>query len=123
MGTVGDPMVLFDGDCGFCTRAVGFMTGRTVRADVSAEPLQRVDLPSLGLAVDKCLETLHVVDESAVFTGSDAIARILRAGRPPWPLVGRLLTLPGVRQVAGAAYDLLARNRHRLPGGSTTCGL
>ena len=117
------PLVLFDGGCGFCARAVGVMTGRMIRADVVAEPLQRADLPAVGLTVDKCLETLHVVDESVVFTGSDAIACILRAGRSPWPLAGRLLTLPGVRQVAGAAYALVARNRHRLPGGTTTCGL
>lgn len=115
------PLVLFDRDCGFCTRAASFMTGPWVRADVASTPLQNIDLTAHGLTVDKCLETLHVVDGESVFTGSAAIARVLRAGRLPWPLVGAVLVAPGVRRLGRGVYALVARNRHRLPGGTSSC--
>ena len=49
------------------------------------------------------------------------VATVLRASRGPWPVVGQLLRLPGVRRVAGWGYAVVARNRHRLPGATAAC--
>lgn len=117
------PLVLFDGDCGFCASSVAVMRGRWFRARVTATPFQRVDVSVHNLTVDKCGESLHVVDGVHVHTGGDAIARILRNARCPWPAVGVVLGLPGVRWVTGRVYALVARNRHRLPGGTPSCEL
>lgn len=118
------PLVLFDADCGLCTTSARSLHGPVFRARVKTDAFQRVDLSALGLTVDKCGETLHVIDRAAgdaVFTGSDAVARVLRASRLPWPLVGWALALPGIRRLAGWVYGVVARNRHRLPGGSASC--
>ena len=117
------PLVLFDADCGFCTASAGWMRGRWFLADVDAVALQRADLTIHNLSVDKCAERLHVIADKDVYIGSDAIARILRASRAPWPLVGRVMAAPGVRWLAQGAYTLVARNRHRLPGGTSSCEL
>lgn len=115
------PLVLFDADCGFCTALVRRMQGSLFSARVTAVAYQQADLPAFGLTEAECAEQLHVVDGAAVFRGGAALARILRAARPPWPLTGRALTLPGVRAAFQGLYALLARNRHRLPGGSAAC--
>lgn len=116
-------LVLVDGECGFCRRAVDVALSGWMRAQVDAAPLQSVDLGALGLSVDKCLETLHVVAGESVFTGSDAVAAVLQRSRGAWPMLGRVLMAPGVRWLAQRGYGLVARNRHRLPGGSDTCRL
>lgn len=118
------PLMLFDGDCGFCTRSALASRGRWFRARVDVRPFQRVDLVVHNLTVDKCGETLHVVDnDGSVHVGSDAVAVVLRESRFPWPIIGAFLRLPGVRWVAQGAYAIVARNRHKLPGGSAACEL
>jgi predicted DCC family thiol-disulfide oxidoreductase YuxK len=114
-------LVLYDADCGFCTTSSRAMTNRWFRADAEARSFQSVTLDDFGLTVDKCAEKLHVVDGTRVFTGGQAVALVLRRSRLPWPLVGLLMTLPGVRVLTEWVYGLVARNRHRLPGGSAAC--
>lgn len=115
------PLVLFDGDCGFCAASVRVMRGRWFRAEVTAEPFQRVDLTVHGLTAERCEESLHVVDGTRVFVGGAAIARTLRASRGPWPVVGAAMTVPGIRWVVERCYRLVARRRHELPGGTAAC--
>lgn len=118
------PLVLYDGDCGFCTTSALAAHSRWFESKVDVSPFQRVDLAVHRLTVDKCGETLHAVDaDGRTHTGSDAVAVVLRESRLPWPLLGGALRLPGVRWAAQRIYALVARNRHRLPGGSPTCEL
>jgi hypothetical protein len=50
-----------------------------------------------------------------------AIARALLAA-DGWPAIaGRVLLLPPFRWIAAATYPLVARWRHRLPGGTPAC--
>jgi predicted DCC family thiol-disulfide oxidoreductase YuxK len=53
--------------------------------------------------------------------GPDAIALLLRHGGRMWPMLGRLMQVSLVRAVAWPAYRWVARNRHRLPGGTAAC--
>lgn len=115
------PVALYDADCGFCTASAHTMTGPVIRARVVAEPFQAYELAGAGLTPDACAESLHVLADDRVYVGASAIARILRAGRLPWRVLGHLLTLPGVRWLAERVYRLVARNRHRLPGATAAC--
>lgn len=118
------PLMLYDGDCGFCTTSALATRSKWFRSEVTVTPFQRADLVVHNLTVDKCGESLHVVDnDGGVHVGSDAVAVVLRESRFPWPLVGRALRLPGMRWVAQRAYAAVARNRHKLPGGSPACEL
>lgn len=116
------PLVLYDADCGFCTASVRAAQGRWVRADIDATAFQSADLVVHRLTVDKCAEALHCVEpDGRVTVGADAVATVLLASRNPWPFVGHLLRLPGVRSVAAWGYAVVARNRHRLPGATDAC--
>lgn len=117
-------LLLFDGDCGFCQKAAEASQSVLFRATLTATPFQRTGLGEFGLTPQRCEETLHVIDpRGGVRTGSDAVAEVLLASRFPWPFLGRVLYLPGVRRLAQGFYARVARNRHRLPGGSTACRL
>lgn len=117
-------LVLFDSDCGFCSRSVQVALGSWFRADCCARPFQAMDLSFHNLTVDKCAEALHcVAPDGTVTVGHEAVAAILRRSRRPWPLVGRAMLLPGVSRLAAWVYAAVAKNRHRLPGGTGECRL
>ncbi|GAA4895983.1 hypothetical protein GCM10025789_12050 [Tessaracoccus lubricantis] len=118
------PLVLFDEDCGFCTTSAQASQTSWFRAQVAVIAFQRVDLTVHNLTVDKCAESLHVVDtDGSIHVGSDAVAVVFRESRFPWPIVGAALGLPGLRWVAQRVYAVVAANRYRLPGGSAACKL
>lgn len=117
-------LVLFDSDCGFCSRSVQVALGPWFRADCCARPFQAMDLSFHNLTVDKCAEALHcVAPDGTVTVGHEAVAAILLRSRRPWPLVGPAMLLPGVSRLAAWVYASVAKNRHKLPGGTGECRL
>ncbi|HET6666127.1 MAG TPA: DUF393 domain-containing protein, partial [Intrasporangium sp.] len=119
------PLLIFDGDCAFCTSSVEFLrrwVDRTGRYAI--EPWQRVDLSAYGLTEADCIDAAQFVDANgAVHPGHRAIAEALRQGAPGWRPVGRLLTVPGIDGVARRVYGWVAGHRHQLPGGTPACAL
>lgn len=118
------PILLFDADCGFCTRSAGWLHRPLFRAAVDTIPFQHADLEALGLREEDCERLLHaVLPDGRITAGAGAVAAALKVSRAPWPLIGSLLLLPGARQLAEIAYHAVARNRHNLPGGTAACSL
>jgi predicted DCC family thiol-disulfide oxidoreductase YuxK len=114
------PVLFFDGDCGFCTRSAELL--RRLRVDADIEPWQFSDIGRYGITPDEATEAVQFVDAAGrVSSGHRAIAGVLRTGGALLRLVGVILVLPGVSQVAGLVYRLVARYRYRLPGGTPAC--
>ena len=117
------PILIFDGECGFCSASARFAE-RWVRPRSRIEPWQNLDLVSLGLTEQECTEAAQWVDDSGrVSSGARAIAAALRAGRSPWPVVGRVLDAPAVRPFAARVYRWVALNRDRFPGATPACSM
>ena len=115
--------LLYDGDCGFCTWAVEKVR-RWLKPRARVVFWQGEDLDALGVTPEQCAESIQFIDASGVRTDQgQAVAKLLQVSRPPWPLVGAVIGLPGVVQVTSAAYRLVARNRYRLPGSTSACQL
>jgi len=113
-------VLVFDGDCGFCTTSAAI--ARRLAPGLTVVPWQRVDLASLGLDVAACADAVQLVrDDGTHVSGAAAVAGVLRAAGGLWAALGRLMDLPGLRVVAAAAYRVVARNRHLLPGGTPAC--
>lgn len=113
--------LVFDGDCGFCTRCVALIP-RSAQAE--AVPLQLADLVALGLTAAECTEAVQWVGpDGQRARGHAAIARVLQSAGSLWWLVGSLLLIPPVSWVAAVVYRLVAANRMRLPGGTPACAL
>ncbi|WP_329104687.1 DUF393 domain-containing protein [Micromonospora sp. NBC_01699] len=114
---------LYDGDCAFCTTCAEFAS-RRVPTRARVLPWQFTDIDALGLTVADCDAAVQWVGADGVrAAGPDAIARLLGDSRPVWRVLGRLLRLPPVRAVAWPTYRWVARNRHRMPGGTAACSL
>ncbi len=82
------PLLIFDGDCGFCTASVNVIR-RFIRPRCDIEPWQRTDITAFGLTEADCTEAVQFVDaDEGVTSGSRAVMAMLRTAPQPWPLVG-----------------------------------
>lgn len=116
--------LIFDGDCGFCTTAATWIERRWPVDSAMSTPWQFLsedELGALGLTRAMVSRKVYWHDESGNFAGERAIARALQAARGPWKIAGHLLDVIPIRTVARPAYWLVARFRHRLPGGTPAC--
>lgn len=120
------PLLIFDGDCGFCTSCANWVAARWA-GDARAIPWQTLSdakLAALGLTrSDVSAAVWWIDDRGEKFRGHAAIAESLSAGSGWSALAGRALRVPPVSWLAAAAYPLIARWRHRLPGGTPACRL
>lgn len=115
------PVLVYDGDCGFCTASAG-AAQRLLRPACDFTAWQSTDLDSLGVAQARAgYEALWVTPDGAVHGGAQAVAKLLLRAGGGWAVVGAVLTLPPVRWIAHAVYQVIANNRRRLPGGTGAC--
>jgi predicted DCC family thiol-disulfide oxidoreductase YuxK len=117
------PVLVFDGDCGFCTTAVNFMKERLPGFPATI-PFQWADLPALGLTTKLASSRVWFVTTEGKFGGAAAMAAILRT-QPNGALrfLGWLGTVPPWSWAAELGYRLVARYRHKLPGGTPACAM
>ena len=112
------PVLLYDGECGFCTRSIELVKEH-LPSGVSFLPYQTVDLGSFGVSVAEAAHSVQLVDASGrVVHGSAAFGWLLVRAGAPWSLLGRLLLAPPVSLLAEAAYRAISVVRHRLLGSS-----
>ncbi|WP_084764507.1 thiol-disulfide oxidoreductase DCC family protein [Knoellia subterranea] len=119
-------VLIYDGDCGVCTKLSRFVTTSVRRrgADFAVSAYQDADLDALGLTPEQSDEALQwVAADGRISSAQDAVARVLLAGRAPFKPLGAVILVPGINALAGVVYRWVARNRHRLPGGTPACSL
>jgi predicted DCC family thiol-disulfide oxidoreductase YuxK len=115
------PILLYDGDCAFCSSCARALERIHANAEIVA--WQLTDLAALGVTREQALDAVQwVAVDGAISSGHEAIAALLEtAALPIWRAAGALILLPGVSSIAAAVYRLVAKNRHRLPGGTPAC--
>lgn len=116
-------ILIFDGDCGFCTTSAQFIE-RRIPTGAEVRPFQYTDLAALGTTEARAsYEVLWVDEHGRIFGGAQAVARLLIDAGGFWRPLGHLATIPPIRWIAHAVYRLVAKYRHRLPGGTPACSL
>ena len=116
------PVLVYDGDCAFCTSSARLLERIGPAAEIVA--WQQTDLDALGLTEEAASAAVQWVEiDGTVRSGHEAIAAALRIAGGIWALAGRALLSPGIAPIAAGAYRLIADNRHRLPGGTPACAL
>lgn len=117
------PVLVFDGDCAFCSSSVR-VAQRWIRRMPVVVPYQRAPLERLGLTAEQCAAAVqYVARDHRVHSAHDAVSVLLLAAGKGWWFLGAALRLPGVHWFSGVVYRWVARNRHRLPGGTPECSL
>lgn len=117
-------VILFDGECGFCTAWVAFVMrhdpGGAFRfAPRQSDAATRLLTP-FGVPPD-ALGSIALIAGPTLSTRSDAVLQIFARLRSPWHLVSWLVIIP--RPLRDPAYAWVARNRHRLARRRDRCRL
>lgn len=116
------PVVIFDGECNFCSSIVAFVIKRDGRGVFRFTPFQSETGKALleGHGVrDGYFDSFILVDEGRLYTKSDAALRLFRRLGGLWSLAYALIVVPGF--VRDAVYDFVARNRYRWFGKKDEC--
>lgn len=121
--TSNETLLIFDGDCAFCTTWVRRLE-RVLPAFPQSQPYQWLDLDRYGLTLDDVTHYAWFVTPRRQFGGHLALSGLLRAQpRLGLRFLGWLIATPPYSWAAAAGYSLIARYRHLLPGGTPACAL
>lgn len=108
-------LVVFDGWCGVCTRAVEWVRARDATGRVRALPSQTPGLKErLGLSRAQAARTVWAVTRTGRrYAGAAAFAAVLRELGGAWAGIAALYAVPPLGWLAERAYAWFARHRGR----------
>jgi predicted DCC family thiol-disulfide oxidoreductase YuxK len=117
------PVLIFDGDCGFCTTTANYIVKRS-KTPIVAHAWQMVDVTEYGILQQQAQKRVYVIDEGHAFGGHEAFAQLLRLQKS-WLLtvIAWVMVVPPICWLSRIAYALVARYRHKLRGGTPACKL
>ena len=101
------PLVIYDGDCGFCINTVRRWITKKPERIIDVIPFQFLENRLPEIDRNRCAKAVHLVDQHGVSRAADAVLRIRAhlAGRKPGPL------LPFFAMLLHPGYWLIAHNR------------
>lgn len=124
--------VIYDGDCGICTRSMRIVTALDHLRLLRWIPLQGQEAQALGIPREEMERALQLVAGRHRTAGFSAFKRIflrlplfwILAGLAVWLTLWSLLAIallfsPLSNPVGNRVYEWIARNRYRFPG--STC--
>lgn len=113
--------LIFDGQCGFCTRSVRWIQRLDRHRRIACYPYQnRAAVARAGLSVDDARQAVWVIDAGQAHRGAAGINKALDVAVG----VGVFTAIYRVRAIRGlqdAAYRWIAAHRHRFPGMTPWC--
>ncbi len=116
-------LLVFDGDCAFCTTWVNRLEA-ALPVFPRATPWQWIELDQYALSRDDVDQYAWVIAPGHQYAGHLALSALLRM-QPVAGLrfLGHLLATPPFSLAAALGYRFIAANRSRLPGGTPACAL
>lgn len=116
-------MLIFDGDCGFCTTSARWIEDR-LPSETAVEPWQGLDIDAYGLTEADVTTAAYWIDaDGTAHRGHRAIELALKQAGMPWRAAGTLIGLPPFSWIAPIVYSLVAKYRYKLPGATDACRL
>lgn len=123
-----EPVLLYDGLCGFCDAAVQFVLARDRHARLRFAPLQgeyaqglRERHPELAQVDSLVLVEPAEAGAERVYLRSDGALRVAHHLGGAWRAAALLRVVP--RALRDAAYDAFARVRYRVWGRREACAV
>lgn len=117
------PVLIFDGDCGFCTTTANWIK-KNSKVALEIAPYQWTELGQYGLTTEEAAAKVQVVVGDKVFAGHYCMSKlILIQPNVLLKLVGAVMVLPGLDSISARVYEWIAANRQKLPGGTPACKL
>jgi predicted DCC family thiol-disulfide oxidoreductase YuxK len=119
--SIGNGLLIYDGDCGFCERSARWIKRRLPQG-YEVQPSNKLDLAELGLDNKQVHEAAYWIDpDGTKHRGHRAILRAVELSRGALGPLAKVARVWPIDPLASWVYGVIARNRHHLPGASDHC--
>lgn len=116
-------VLIFDGDCGFCTSTSNYIAKHS-KVPIEIIPWQYVDFTNLPITKEDCADQVYLLIDGKHYGGHEGFAMTLRVQPNAFiSFIGSVAMSPALRWFAKPTYRLVAKYRHKLPGGTPACKL
>ncbi len=116
-----ESIVLYDGYCNLCSRAVQFILKHEKKPVYYFLSLQSpiVEKLTLDILVKNPPESIILIEDNKIFMSSDAVLKISRNLKFPWSMFYYFIYFP--RFLRDPVYAFIAKNRYKYFGKKSTC--
>jgi predicted DCC family thiol-disulfide oxidoreductase YuxK len=117
------PILLFDGECGFCNQSVQFFLKRERIKKMHFAPLQSPTGKQLRdyFEIDPKIDSIILIKGYSAYIKSCAALRLTMYMKGLWPLMTVFLIVPPF--IRNRVYDFIARRRMKIAGRVESCAL
>lgn len=117
------PILLFDGECGFCNKSIQFFLKREKNKKMHFAPLQSEVGKQLRtyFEIDEKIDSIILIKEHSAYIKSCAALRLTPFMKGAWPLMMVFVIIPPF--IRNVFYDLIAKNRMKFFGRVESCQL
>lgn len=112
------PVVLYDGDCGFCNRSVAFVMKRDKTKSIHFSAIQSDFTKQLFIEKgweEPDLSTFYFIEDGELFQKSKAALKVAGYFLFPYSLVRVFTIIP--RFIRDSVYDFIANRRQKISNG------
>lgn len=115
------PVMFFDGECIFCSRALQFFIKIDKDEVIRYTTLQSAEgqLMMDKLNISKDMDSVALIDKGQYFTKSDVTFHLMKKMRFPWRVLSILIFIP--KFIRDFFYDIVAKNRYKIFGKYDQC--
>jgi predicted DCC family thiol-disulfide oxidoreductase YuxK len=112
-------LLIYDGDCAFCKQSLRWAID-TLPEFCRYVAFQKVNYSEFGLSESDVRSQVWLVDDSLRLGGQKAVAWLFRQqSHLGWRVIGSVIQI--FNPISALVYKWVAKNRHRLPGGTAEC--
>jgi predicted DCC family thiol-disulfide oxidoreductase YuxK len=109
------PVIIYDGDCALCQRAVKFLDTVEGSGGIQFVPSSTeqsdVMLEAHSLAKGLTQKSVILIDNGRIYTKSTAVIKAMQRKKGMWKLAGILLVVPAI--LRNLVYDFVADLRKK----------
>lgn len=116
------PILLFDGECGFCNKSVQFfLNNENAKKKMHFAPLESEIGKALRtyFEVDEKLDTVILIRDHSAYIKSCAALRMTLYMKGLWPLLSIFVIIPPF--LRNIVYDFIAKRRKKIAGRIESC--
>ena len=115
------PILLYDGDCGFCNKSIQFFLSREKNNQMHFASLQSETGKQLKhyFEINDKVDSMILIKDYSAFIKSCAALRLTLFMRGLWPVVIIFVIIPPF--IRNIVYDFIARRRKRLLKSNEIC--
>ena len=125
MVSTGHGLLVYDGECGFCTSAARWVERRWPPGQghrtISAQRWDNARASGVHLTPDELRRSAWWIQGDRRDEGARAVARALIGVGGTWAFLGWVCLTPPISHAAARVYRLVARYRAHLPGATAEC--